>query len=194
MATFLLLFQRSTLRPRKVVREVSFFCIPPPTVAGRLVFNNTLPLDSGGQCEILTAPTHMAQTTHGLLLAESTSIEYVPRLSPPMPRNVSDSSNSSIQDSSSNDFPQGEATTEGPNPTSLPSFYPSGSRDATPSSVPGQSPRNWWNSIFYGWRVVLLSCTPFLYNSFLSPSHQSFKGSMYFWCSYHYPCVLRAFL
>ena len=107
----------------------------------------------------------MAQTsTHGLL-AESTSIEYVPRLSPPTPRNASYSSTSSI-DSASNYSPQGEAT-EGATPTSaLPTFYPSGSRDATPSSNPDKSPRNWPDILFHGWRVVLLSCMPFLSSSF----------------------------
>ncbi|KAF8806980.1 hypothetical protein BYT27DRAFT_7190690 [Phlegmacium glaucopus] len=97
----------------------------------------------------------MAQTTHALLLAESNSIEYVPRLSPPTPRTVSHSSTSSI-DSGSNFFPQGEAV-EGANQTSLPSFYPSGSRDATPSSNPDNSPRNWTDILFHGWRVVVVS-------------------------------------
>ena len=134
----------------------------------------------------------MAQTTHGLLLPESNSIEYVPRLSPPMPRNASHSSTSSI-DSDSNYFPQGEAT-QGANSASLPSFYPSGSRDATPSSIPGESPKNWRDIIFHGWRVVLLSCKPFLRPSFHHLTKLYFKGSMYFWCSYHYQCVLHALL
>ena len=134
----------------------------------------------------------MAQTsTHGLL-AESTSIEYVPRLSPPTPRNASYSSTSSI-DSASNFPPQGEAT-EGATPTStLPTFYPSGSRrDVTPSSNLQKTPRNWPDILFRGWRVILLSCTPFLCSSFHRLTKLCFKGSIYFWCSYHYPCVLDA--
>lgn len=102
----------------------------------------------------------MAQTTHGLLVVESNSIEYVPRLSPPAPRNSSHSSTSSI-DSGSTYFPQGE-TAEGANPPSLPTFYPSGFRDATPSSKPEESPKKWGDILFHGWRVVLLSCTPLL--------------------------------
>ena len=112
----------------------------------------------------------MAQTsTHGLL-AESTSIEYVPRLSPPTPRNASHSSTSSI-DLNTNYSPQGEATEGATPPSTLPTFYPSGSRDATPSSNPEESPRNWPDIIFHGWRVVFLSCMSFLKN-FLSPFDQ----------------------
>lgn len=136
----------------------------------------------------------MAQSsTHGLL-AESTSIEYVPRLSPPTPRDASYSSTSSI-DSPSNCSPQGEAS-EGATPPStestLPTFYPSGSRDATPSSNPDKSPRNWPDIIFHGWRVVLLSCMPFLGSFFHHLTRLCFKGSMYFSCLYHYPYVRRA--
>lgn len=127
----------------------------------------------------------MAQTTHALLLAESNSIEYVPRLSPPTPRNPS---RSSSIDSGSNYFPRGEPP-EGANPTSLPSFYPSGSRDATPSSNPDKPARNLRDILFHGWRVVLVSCTPFL--AFISPSDRiTLKGSIFFWYWYHYPCVL----
>ena len=151
-------------------------------------FDHTEPL-SGDQATI--TPAHMAQTsTHGLLLAESTSIEYVPRLSPPMPRNSSHSSTSSI-DSTSNYSPQG-GPTEGASPTTLPTFYPSGSRDASPSSDPDKSPRNWPDILFHGWRVVLLSCMPLLGSSFQDLTKLCFKGSMYFWCSYHYPCALLA--
>ena len=100
----------------------------------------------------------MAQaSTHGLLLAESTSIEYVPRLSPPMPRNPSYSSTSSI-DPATNYSPQGEATGSATPPSTLPTFYPSGSRDVTPSSDPEKSPRNWPDILFHGWRIVLSSC------------------------------------
>ena len=134
----------------------------------------------------------MAQSsTHGLL-AESTSIEYVPRLSPPTPRNASYSSTSeSSIDSTLNYSPQGE-TTEGaaPPPSTLPTFYPAGSRGAAPSSNPDKSPRNWPDIIFHGWRVVVLSCMPFLGSSF-HLTKLYFKGSMYFWCSFHSPCVLH---
>jgi hypothetical protein len=131
----------------------------------------------------------MAQSsTHGLL-AESTSIEYVPRLSPPTPRDPSYSSTSSI-DSATNYSPQGEATEGIAPPSTLPTFYPSGSRDVTPSSDPDKSPRNWPDILFRGWRVVLLSCMSFLSSSL---DHLTklirFKGSMYFWCSFQYPCV-----
>ena len=107
----------------------------------------------------------MAQTsTHGLL-AESTSIEYVPRLSPPTPRNPSYSSTSSI-DSASNFSPQGEATEDATPTSALPTFYPSGSRDVTPSTNLEKSSRNWPDILFHGWRVVLLSCMSFLGSSF----------------------------
>ena len=133
----------------------------------------------------------MAQSsTHGLL-AESTSIEYVPRLSPPTPRNPSFSSSSSI-DSAANYSPQGEASEGATPPSTLPTFYPSGSRDVIPSSDPEKSPRNWLDILFRGWRVVLLSCMSFLGSSFHHLTRLCLKGSMYFWCSYHYPCVLHA--
>lgn len=155
----------------------SFFYIP---VAGRLSpFDHWTTTRRPGST--LTIPAHMAQlesSTHGLLLAESTSIEYVPRLSPPTPRNVSYSSTSSI-DSAANYSPQGEAS-EGAasaSPTStLPTFYPSGSRDATPSSNPDKTPRNWPDIILHGWRVVLLSCMPFLGSSFHHLTMLCFKG------------------
>jgi hypothetical protein len=132
----------------------------------------------------------MAQaSTHGLL-AESTSIEYVPRLSPPTPRNPSYSSTSSI-DSATNYSPQGEATGGSTPPSTLPTFYPSGSRDVTPSSDPEKSHRNWPDMLFHGWRVVLLSCMSFLGSSSHHLTKLCFKGLMYFWCSYHYPCVLH---
>ena len=117
----------------------------------------------------------MAQTTHGLL-AESTSIEYVPRLAPPKPRNPSFSSTLSI-DSASNFFPLGEPAAEGAHSTSLPSFYPSGARDATPSN-PDQNERNWPDILFHGWRVVLISCTPFLRYPFL-PSNRASRAQCF---------------
>ena len=133
----------------------------------------------------------MAQaSTHGLL-AESTSIEYVPRLSPPTPRNPSYSSTSSI-DSATNYSPQGEATGDATPPSTLPTFYPSGSRDVTPSSDPEKSPRNWPDILFHGWRIVLSSCMSFLGSSSHQLTRLCFKGSMYFLCSYHYPCVPHA--
>jgi hypothetical protein len=133
----------------------------------------------------------MAQTsTHGLL-AESTSIEYVPRLSPPTPRNASHSSTSSI-DSTTNYSPQGETTEGATPPSTLPTFYPSGSRDATPSSNPDKSPRNWPDIIFHGWRVVLFSCMSFRKFSLHHLTKLRFKGSTYFLYLYHYPYVLLA--
>ena len=159
-------------------------------VAGRLVFFSPLNV-YWTSTRGLTSSAHMAQSsTHGLL-AESTSIEYVPRLSPPTPRNPSHSSTSSIG-SATNYSPQGETTecTTTP-PSTLPTFYPSGSRDVTPSSDPEKSPKNWPDILFRGWRVVLLSCMSFLSSSFHHLTKLCFKGSMYFWCSYHYPCVLH---
>ena len=120
----------------------------------------------------------MAQTsTHGLLLAESTSIDYVPRLSPPTPRNSSTSSIDSAL-SASNYSPQGEpALAQGASPPStLPTFYPSGFRDATPSSNPDKAPRNWPDFLFHGWRVVLLSCMLFLGSSFRHSDHVMLQG------------------
>ena len=133
----------------------------------------------------------MAQTSTLSLLVESTSIEYVPRLSPPTPRNPSYSSASSI-DSSTNYSPQGEGTERATPPSTLPTFYPSGSRDVTPSSDPEKSPRNWPDILFHGWRIVLSSCMSFLGSSSHYLTKLWFKGSIYFWCSYHYPYVLNA--
>lgn len=113
----------------------------------------------------LTTPAHMAQSG---LLSESTSIEYVPRLSPPTPRNPSYASTLSI-DSVTNYSPQGEATESATPPSTLPTFYPSGSRDVTPSSDPDKSPRNWLDTLFHGWRVVIFSCM-FVSGFFLSSS------------------------
>ena len=155
-----------------------------PTVAGRLLFKWDI-------TQLTTPSAHMAQTSHdGLLLAESSSIEYVPRLSPPTPRGTSHSSTSSI-DSGSNFYPPGEAPEVTTSPTtSLPSFYPSGARDVAPSSSPEETPTNWRDTLFHGWKVVLLSCTPFPYLSFHHLNELRFKGSTFFWCWYQYPCVL----